>query len=204
MRNILLTLIILISATLCTNAQSENGTNSKELKKYNRTELRIVKKAFSKQAVYELIQTRNVKIDSLQSTYKSDIVLTLCSSDFYCEKLFKSGKLTGEMLYEKWKIHPDSESRVLINKIDGDTIKTKLWNNGKGSLSILNFKYLSKLDTKTERKFVIWATSEKLFGGGHSVFFLSLKNDKADKETNLNDFITNSSEFKLIYSHNEI
>ena len=203
MRNILLTLIIVISASFCTSAQTEYDTNSKELKKYNRTELRNAKQAFSKQAEYELIQTRNVKIDTLNSTYKSDIVLTLSSSDFYCEKLFKNGKLTGEMFYEKWKINPDSDSRVLINKIDGDTIKTKLWNNGKGSLSILNFKHLPKLDSKTERKFVIWATSEKLFGGGHSVFFLSLKNDKADKKTNLNDFITNSSEFKLIYSHNE-
>jgi hypothetical protein len=204
MRNILLTLIIVISASFCTNAQTEYDTNSKELKKYNRTELRNAKRAFSKQSEYELILTRNVEIDTLQSTYKSDVVLTLCPTDFYCNKLFKKGKLTGEMFYEKWKINPNSDSRVLINKIDGDTIKTKLWNNGKGSLSILNFKHLPKLDTKTERKFVIWATSEKLFGGGHSVFFLSLKNDNAKKKTNLNDFIKNSSGFKLIYSHNEI
>ena len=201
---IILTLLIVISASFYTNAQSDYDAKSKELKKYNRTELRLAKKAFSKPIYYEIIKTQNVKIDTPQSTYKSDIILTLCSNSIYCDELFGKGKLTGEMFYNKWKINPNTDSRVLINTIDGDTIKTKLWNNGKGSLTILNFEHLAKLDKEKERKFVIWATSVKLFGGGHSVFFLSLKNKNADKKTSLTDFIENASEFKLIYSHNEI
>jgi hypothetical protein len=203
---ILLTLIIVILASLNTNAQSESEylDTSKELKKYQRTELRRVKQAFSKRTEFKNIETRNVKVDTFQSTYKSNTILTLCSGNFYCDELFGNGKLTGEMFYERLRINPYADSRVYINKIDGDTLKTKLWNNGKGSLAILNFKHLPELDKRTERKFIIWATTVKLFGGGHSVFFLSLKNNKADKNTDLNDFIENASEFKLIFSHNEM
>ena len=204
MRKVLIALIVGITVSFSVKAQTKFYTDSKELKKYRQAELKRAKQAFSKATNFELLQTRSVTVDTMQSTYKSDIVLTLCSAKFYCQKLFYEGKLTGEMFYEKWNISPHSDSRVLINKIDGDTIKTKLWNNGKGSLSILNCKHLPKLDSKTERKFVIWATSEKLFGGGHSVFFLSLMNEKAIEKANLNDFIENSKEFKLIYSHNEI
>ena len=201
---ILLTLIIVISASFWTNAQSEYDPNSKEVKKYHRSELRHAKKAFSRLAEYNNIKIRNVQTDTLNSTYKTDIILTLCSNDFFCDELFGKGKLTGEMFYEKWKINPNADSRILINQIDGDTIKTKLWNNGKGSLTILNFEHIPKLNKRTERRFVIWATTVKLFGGGHSVFFLSLKNDKANKETDLTDFIKSATDFKLIYSHNEI
>ncbi len=201
---ILLTFIIVISASFLANAQSEYDANSKEIKKYHRTELRYAQRAFSKPVEYDNIKTRKVQVDSLNSTYKTDIILTLCSNDFFCDELLGKGKLTGEMFYEKWKINPNTDSRILINQIDDDTIKTKLWNNGKGSLTILNFEHIPKLDKGKERKFVIWATTAKLFGGGHSVFFLSLKNDKADKKTNLTDFIENATEIKLIYSHNEI
>lgn len=204
MRNVLLTLTIVISASFWANAQSEYNPNSKEVKKYHQTELRLARKAFSKSTEYDYIKKRNVQIDTLNSTYKTDIILTLCSKDFFCKELFGKGKLTGEMFYDKWKINPNVDSRILINKIDGDTIKNKLWNNGKGSLTILNFEHIPNLDKRTKRRFVIWATTEKLFGGGHSVFFLSLKNDSSDKETDLTDFIKNATEIKLIYSHNEI
>lgn len=194
----------MISASFWANAQSEYNPNSKEVKKYHQTELILARKAFSKSTEYDYIKKRNVQIDTLNSTYKTDIILTLCSKDFFCKELFGKGKLTGEMFYDKWKINPNVDARILINQIDGDTIKNKLWNNGKGSLTILNFEYIPNLDKRTERRFVIWATTEKLFGGGHSVFFLSLKNDRSDKETDLTDFIKNATEIKLIYSHNEI
>jgi hypothetical protein len=194
----------MISASFYTNAQSDFDTNSKEIKKYHRNELRLAKKAFTKAIDYESINTKKVQIDTLNSTYKTDIILTQCSKDFFSDELFGKGKLTGEMFYEKMKINPNSDSRILINQKDGDTIKTKLWNNGKGSLSILNFVHMPELDKKTERRYVIWTTTEKLFRGGHSVLFLSIKNKTANKETSLTNFIENATEIKLIYSHNEI
>jgi hypothetical protein len=201
---ILLTLIIVISATFYANAQLEYDTNSKEIKKYNRNELKLAKKTFDKLSDYEKINTQEVHIDTIDSTFKTDIILTQCSKDFFCYELFQDGKLTGEMFYEKMKINPNADSRILINQKNGDSIKTKLWNKGKGSLTILNFEHIPKLDKRAERRFVIWTTTEKLFGGGHSVFFLSIKNDGADKLTNLIDFMKNATEFKLIYSHSEI
>ena len=148
MKSILLTLIIVSSASFWANAQSEYSPNSKEVKKYHRTELRQAKKALLTSDVYDFIKTRDVQIDTLNSTYKTDIILTLCSNDFFCDKLFGQGKLTGEMFYEKWKINPNDDARILINQIDGDTIKNKLWNNEKGSLTILNFYNIPKMDKR--------------------------------------------------------
>jgi hypothetical protein len=85
---ILLTLIIVISATFYANAQLEYDTNSKEIKKYNRNELKLAKKTFEKLSDYEKINTQEVHIDTIDSTFKTDIILTQCSKDFFCYELF--------------------------------------------------------------------------------------------------------------------
>ena len=62
-------------------------------------------------------------------------------------------------------------------------------------IKILNIEHKEDLDTKTTRKFEIWATASKTEDGwgSFSVFFLELKNQNANKKTEIKEFINGAT-----------
>ena len=62
--------------------------------------------------------------------------------------------LTGEMFYNELNLDPnDFISTIAIEIESGDTLKTELWNNRKGSLIINSSRHLKKLDKKNDTFF---------------------------------------------------
>ena len=112
--------------------------------------------------------------------------------------------LTGEMFYNELNLDPnDFISTIAIEIESGDTLKTELWNNRKGSLIINSSRHLKKLD-KNKRHFLLQVNTDKITSVGHFVFCLVLENKNATKETNLINFINNAKRYRQYYSHGAI
>lgn len=73
-------------------------------------------------------------------------------------------------------------------------------------IKILNIEHKESLDTKTTRKFEIWATTSKMEDGwgGFPVFYLELTNHNADKKTELKEFISGASLTCFRYGYSQI
>jgi hypothetical protein len=109
-------------------------------------------------------------------------------------KLFEKGLLTGKMfvceLSDSCKYISESGWKVQ----QGDTFvpyQPELFGYTGPTIKILNIEPRWKINTKTTRRFEIWATSSKMEDGWGSfpVFYLELTNREATEKTDLKDFI---------------
>ena len=202
----LITIILTIFMFMGVNAQnkSEQKERTKNEKAYKKRQLYKARQIFSRAEELFPIEAKEIVHDSSEVYFKTDVVLTRCSTHWLCNSLFAKGMLTGEMFYKEANLDPNWFNKDVWTTEEGDTIKNHLWNDGKGSLTILNFEHLSQLDKKDRRYFCIWTTMQTHLTGGHNVYYLVLGNRNANKQTELKEFIINSTSYKLYYSHGEI
>lgn len=124
----------------------------------------------------------------------------------YCP-LFERGFLTGKMFACELNDSCKFPSDIPMFTSKGDTLEPyipKLFGYEGSTIKILNIKQKTDLNQKKTRKFEIWAVTSKIETGWGSfpVFYLELTNNKANKNTNLKEFINGArlTCFQYVYT----
>ena len=146
----------------------------------------------------------NLKFDSVNTYFKYDIVLTQCSAELLCNKLFSDGKLTGEMFYKEIDKDPIKAKKSDWTSGFLDTLNNPLWNNGNGTITILNFMHIEKLDKEDRKVFYVFTSFETHFTSGCLMYFLVLEGNNSDKNIELQHFIDTATKYQLKFASTEI
>ncbi len=203
----ILTSLLFIFALSSVIGQTDHPKLNKEERRFHHKQHQKVKMKFeSNKDLESLPIIRNTLINDTSKIYfKTNTVLTLCPEKELCNPMFASGLMTGEMFYKSGEMDPNRNYSMILTNENGDTIKQNpLWNDGKGSMIILNFEHVRELDKNDKRYFVVSVTTQIGFIAGASFYYLELENDSATKKTDIQDFMLNSTKYRLFYSHAEM
>ncbi len=118
------------------------------------------------------------------------------------KSVFTSGLISGQMLFCKMNssCKPIKEIKI-TDAVTGEPIIENLWGWTGYTITIDYFEELKNIKSKpTQRKFKFWVYPYKIrFNGGNSIYLLELTNDKANKKTDMEEFIKGASVTLLMY-----
>ncbi len=108
------------------------------------------------------------------------------------KSVFTSGLITGQMLYCKMdSTCKPTQGLKMTDVKTGEPIIENLWGWTGHTITIDYFEELKNVKSKpTQRKFKFWVYPyKKRFNGGNAIFLLELTNEKATKQTDIDEFI---------------
>lgn len=117
------------------------------------------------------------------------------------KSIFTSGLISGQMLYcEMDSSCKPIEGLRFTDAETGEPIIEDLWGWTGHTITIDYFEELKNIKSKpTERKFKFWVYPYKIrFNGANDIFLLELKNENANKETDLETFIKGATVTLLV------
>ncbi len=194
-------LLTLLIQTALAQSPEEPKQWEKNRAEYHKEQIKRAKKIFRSCIYNSTTPSVTVNYDSLENTYKSDVVLSFVT-DTICSSLFLNGILTGEMFYNAIDLDPSKHYDEGWRTEEGDTLKNSLWNGGKGSLIIIHCEPLPEIDKGTEKNFCIWVTTQKLMTGGHMIYYLKL--DTRSNYDSFQNFLDQCSVKCFQFSHSEV
>lgn len=200
----ILTILIFQSCSFrWTRLEATNGKKFwvrqyKDNQKQEEFEDRYVFKNWKKEATYQKY-TGSITSDTIHGStfiqFDSVRVYLFSGANKY-KSVFTSGLISGQMLYCKMdSTCKPTQGLKMTNVETGEPIIENLWGWTGHTITIDYFEELKNIKSEpTQRKFKFWVYPYKIrFNGGNAIFLLELTNEKATRETDIEEFIKGAS-----------